>query len=235
MKTIGIIGGLGPEATIDYYKRIIESFNNINPIGSLKYPEIILYSVNMSELISHMQNKQYDLAIRYLSYCIQRLKDAGADFAVISANTPHQFFNELANKSCMPMISIVETTREKAEQMGLCKAGLIGTKYTMEASFYSDVFKNSKIDIVVPQTAEIDFIHNKLFTELEMGIFRDDTRQQLLDIISKMIERDKIDSVILGCTEFPIMFDKESYLGIPFLNTTQLHVEKIVATCIAED
>jgi aspartate racemase len=235
MQTIGIIGGLGPEATIEYYKRIIESFKNKNPSGSLNYPEILIYSINMGQLIGHMQKKEFDLAIRYLTYCIQKLKEAGADFAAMTANTPHQFFNEIHAKNCLPLISIVEATREKAEQMGIGRVGLIGTKFTMEATFYKDVFDKSKIEVFVPNAEEIEIINNKLFTELELGIFKDETREQLLDIISRLIDRHNINALILGCTEFPLLFDKESYLDIHFLNTLQIHVDKIVETCLAAD
>jgi len=232
MKTIGIIGGLGPEATTDYYKEIIKSFNEMNSNASLNYPEIIIYSVNMGKFIEHIQKAEYTMATEYISSCINRLANAGADFAAISANTPHMLFNEIQGKSNIPLISIVAATKNEAQKLQLKKAGLIGTKFTMNSSFFKDVFQPSGIDIIVPSNFDIETINEKLFTELELGIYKPETQTLLLEIVQQMINRDKIDSLILGCTEFPIMFTNNQYLVIPFLNTTRIHVAKIVDACI---
>ncbi|MGB8491697.1 MAG: amino acid racemase [Bacteroidales bacterium] len=232
MKTIGLIGGLGPEATKDYYSEIISRFRELNPGTEFFHPEMVIYSVNMKVFADNLWNGRYDEAADYLAACIEKIRKAGADFAAISANTPHYLFGEIQNKSSLPLISIVETARSEAEKQGLKKTGLIGTKFTMKASFYSDSFSRSGIKVVVPEESDIEIINKKLFEELEVGIFRDETRNQLLDIVGKMITHDGIDSLILGCTEFPILFKEESYLGIPFLNTTRIHVRRIVDTCL---
>ena len=232
MKTIGLIGGLGPEATKDYYSEIIRRFRELNPGAELFHPEIVIYSVNMKIFADSLWKGRYHEAADYLAGCIEKLKKAGAGFAAISANTPHYLFGEIQSKSSLPLISIVETARSEAEKQGLKKTGLIGTKFTMHASFYSDSFAGSGIKVVVPEEPDIEVINKKLFDELEVGIFRDETRDRLLEIVRKMIAHDGIDSVILGCTEFPILFKEESYLGIPFLNTTRIHVKKIVNTCL---
>jgi aspartate racemase len=141
-------------------------------------------------------------------------------------------FNEIQSKSPLPLISIVEAARNEAETLKVKKAGLIGTKFTMEASFYQDVFSKSGIQIVVPSPENIKIINEKLFSEIELGIFKDETRELMLGIIKNMIHSSNIDSLILGCTEFPIMFTEPKYFGIPFLNTTSIHVGEIVKKCI---
>ena len=229
MKKIGIIGGLGPEATVDYYQKIINAFKNES--GDLNYPEIIFYSVNMSEFIGLMRAKKYELATMYLLDRIESLKRAGADFAVLSANTPHQLFDQLREKSTIPLISIVEATCNEAKTRGLKRAGLFGTEFTMEASFFPDVFKNQGIDVIMPDNHDKEIINYKLFSEIELGIFKDETREILIGIIEKMVREQHIDSLILGCTEFPLILDKETYAGIPVLNTTKIHVESIVKYC----
>ncbi len=229
MKRIGIIGGLGPEATVDYYKEIINSFKSNS--SDLNYPEIIVYSVNMSEFIGLMREKKYESATTYLLGKIENLKRAGADFAVLSANTPHQMFDELREKSTIPLISIVEATCLEAKKRGLKRSGLFGTGFTMEASFYPDVFNKHGIEVVMPEKEDRELINYKLFTEIELGIFKDDTREMLIGIIEKMVREQRIDSLILGCTEFPLILDHESYAGIPALNTTKIHVESIVNYC----
>ncbi len=232
MKTIGIIGGLGPEATTDYYKEIIKCFNEMSSNAGLNYPEIIIYSVNMGKFIGLIQKAEYIMATEYISNCINKLANAGADFVAISANTPHMLFDEIQNRSKIPLISIVEATSNEAKRLQLKKAGLIGTKFTMNATFFKDVFQSSGIEIIVPPVNDIEIINEKLFTELELGIYKAETQTLLLEIVLQMINRNKIDSLILGCTEFPIMFTNSQYLGIPFLNTTRIHVARIVDACI---
>ncbi len=229
MKKIGIIGGLGPEATVDYYKEIINSFKTEN--SDLNYPEIIVYSVNMSEFIGLMRLKKYELATVYLSERIESLKNAGAEFAALSANTPHQLFDQLRAKSSIPLISIVEATCEEAKKRGAKRVGLFGTEFTMNASFFPDVFKKEGIEVIMPDAEDKELINYKLFSEIELGIFKDDTRELLIGIIDKMVREQHIDSLILGCTEFPLILDQETYAGIPMLNTTKIHVESIVNYC----
>jgi aspartate racemase len=229
MKRIGIIGGLGPEATVDYYKEIINAFKNGN--GDLDYPEIIIYSVNMAHFIGLMREKKYDQATAYISEKIEGLKQAGADFAALSANTPHQLFDELKERSGIPLISIVEATCNEAKSKGLKRAGLFGTEFTMNASFFPDVFKKKGIEVIMPGEEDKELINYKLFSEIELGIFKDETREMLIGIIEKMVREQHIDSLILGCTEFPLILTAETYAGIPILNTTKIHVESIAKYC----
>jgi aspartate racemase len=233
MKTIGILGGLGPEATIDYYKEMIKLVNSRRAVGRLTYPEIIIYSVNMGRFIGYLDVKDYAAAVSYISGCISRLEYAGADFAAISANTPHMFFKEIQQRVHIPLISIVETCCERAKQMELKRCGLFGTRYTMNADFYAEIFEPEGIQVIVPEMKDIDRINELLFTELELGIFKDNTRNELVDMVQKMKDKHQIDALILGCTEFPIMFSEDQYLEIPFLNTTRIHVEEIIRYSIS--
>lgn len=230
MKKIGLIGGLGPEATVDYYKEIVKSFSAENE--DLNYPEIIVYSVNMSEFIGLMKQKEYVKATAYLLDKIKALKSAGADFAAITANTPHLLFDEIEKKSPLPLISIVEATSREALKRNLKRTGLFGTEFTMNAQFYPDVFKKNGIEVVMPNQREKEIINQKLFSEIELGIFKDDTRNLLIDIIKKMVDEQQIDSIILGCTEFPLILKETNYCGIPVLNTTKIHVNEIVEKCL---
>lgn len=230
MKTIGIIGGLGPEATVDYYNLLIDSFKDDS--GSLNYPEIIIYSVNMSEFLGLMREKKYDSAARKVADKAEALKRAGADFAAITANTPHMLFDQITGLSPLPLISIVEATCEECMKMGVKRAGLMGTGFTMNATFYQDVFKKHGLEVLVPEASDRELINHKLFTEIELGIFRDETRQILAGIIEKMVSEQKIDSIILGCTELPLILKEPSYSGIPALNTTKIHVDAIVKYCV---
>ncbi|MDD2851138.1 MAG: amino acid racemase [Desulfuromonadaceae bacterium] len=227
MKLIGIIGGLGPESTVDYYKSIIDSFRTE---GSLAAPEMVIYSVDMEEVLALVSRQEWNSLIYLLVAKIKALHRAGADFAVISANTPHIVFDEVQAKSPVPLLSIVTATLDKTMELGLKNVGLLGTKFTMQSNFFSPHFSARGVSVVVPSAADQDYIHDKLMTEIERGIITGETRKGLLAVIERMISVEKIDGVILGCTELPLILDTGDF-GIPFLNTTAIHVESIVNYC----
>lgn len=230
MKKIGIIGGLGPESTVDYYKELINVFKSKGT--DLNYPEIIIYSVNMSELMVLMKKQDYSGVASWLLDKVDALNRAGAEFAAMSANTPHIAFDEVQKKAKLPLISIVEATCAEFIKRGLKRPGLFGTGFTMNATFYNEVFKRHSIDVIMPDVADKELINQKLFSEIELGIFKDETRQLLISIIKKMVANHGIDSLILGCTEFPLILTEPEYAGIPMLNTTKIHVDAIAAYCL---
>lgn len=229
MKRIRIVGGLGPESTIDYYKGIIDKFRQSE--SEPEYPEILLYSLNMYRFLGLVESRQWDKILELLLSSVNALYQAGAEFAAIASNTPHVMFDAVRSKSPIQMISIVEATGDRAASMGLKRIGLIGTKFTMQSDFYQRAFSPKGLTIIVPKSEEQQEIHHKLMDEIELGIIKDTTRQQLLDIVDRMVRDDEIDSLILGCTELPLILDKAEY-GIPFLNTTSIHVDSIVQYCL---
>jgi aspartate racemase len=224
MKVLGMIGGLGPESTVDYYKRIIEACRTE---GSLAAPEMVIYSVSLEEVLGLVGRQEWSSLIYLLTAKIKALKGAGAEFAVITANTPHIVFDEVQARSPLPLLSIVSATLARTRELGLKKVGLLGTKFTMQHNFFAPQFAAAGIAVVVPTEADQDYIHDRLVQEIELGIFTDETRSGLEAIIDRMIASDAIDGVILGCTELPLILTEES--RIPFLNTTAIHVEKIVS------
>ncbi len=226
MKKIGLIGGMGPESTLDYYREIINAFKNEQ--GIMNYPEIIIYSINLSVFLDLMKIKAYDEIVSLLLSKLEALKNAGADFAAITANTPHLFFDELQEKSPLPLVSIVEATSEYASRQGLKKPGLFGTGFTMASTFYQDIFRKNGMEVLIPDEDDRIVINQKLFSEIELGIFKDETRTLLVRHIGKMVQNKGIDSLILGCTEFPLILTEPAYMGIPMLNTTRIHVDAIV-------
>lgn len=229
MRKIGIIGGLGPEATVDYYKRITSFFHHYNQ--SFSMPEIIIYSIDMAAFFQLVEEQRWEHLAAMLTSKLTSLKDAGADFAVISSNTPHIVFDRVLSQSPLPLISIVEVTLETAKRMGAKKIGLLGTKFTMQTNFFGERFSRDGITVVVPNAQEQQFIHDKLLKEIELGIIKDETRSALLNIIERMKERDNIEGAILGCTELPLIL-ADNDASIPLLNTSAIHVEAICRYCI---
>lgn len=228
MKTIGIVGGMGPESTVDYYRGIIDAFKKEN--SGFSYPEIIMYSVNLSELLMMMEHKEWTRLTEWLLKKIEALRRAGAAFAAIGANTPHIVFDDVDAQSSLPVISIIEETCRAVDNRGLKKPLLLGTKFTMESDFFQKPFQDRGISIIIPDYEDREYVHLKLMSEIELGIIQDSTRNGLLAIIKKMIDNADVDSVILGCTELPLILTQDEF-GIPFLNTTAIHIESIINYC----
>jgi len=227
MKTLGIIGGLGPESTIDYYQRIIARYRERTGDGS--YPEFIINSVNLKKGLDFMAVNDLARMADYLLDAIARLARAGADFGLISANTPHIVFDDVAPKSPIPLISIVEATCAAAKARKLKRLALFGTRYTMQATFYPKVFSREGIDLLVPEQNDQDYIHDKYMNELVPGKFLPETRASLLAIVDRMKAKSDIGGVILAGTELPLILRESEHNGIPFLDTTKIHVEAAVA------
>jgi aspartate racemase len=224
MKTLGMIGGLGPESTVDYYKTIIALYRERKPDGS--YPEFIINSVNLKVGLDFMAVNNLDGVTDYLVAEIEKLARAGADFAIIAANTPHIVFADVQSGSPIPLISIVEATSAVAKARKMKRLGLLGTRYTMQAEFYPKVFLREGMEVVVPELKDQDYIHDKYFKELVIGKFLPETRAGLLAIIDRM--KNRVDGVILAGTEIPLILREPVHNGIPFLDTTKIHAAAAV-------
>ena len=229
MKRIGMIGGFGPESTLDYYRLLIETYHQKS--GDESNPEIILYSMDIHTLLNMTDRKQWDELVQWLVSGLEVLHKAGADFGFFSANTPHIVFDRVEKLSPIPLISIVEETCKHIRNLSLKKVGLLGTRSTMKNDFYPKACEKYNISVCIPNTQEQEYIHNKLMTEIELGIFLDETRNGLLDIIKRMIDKDKTEAVILGCTELPLILTQDEF-EIPFLNTSKIHVDSIIKFCL---
>ena len=226
MKILGIIGGLGPESTVEYYQNIIALYRERQPDGS--YPQFIINSVDLKKGLDFMAEGNLTGMADYLLEEIGKLARAGANFGLISANTPHVVFDELAPKSPIPLISIVETTCAAAKARGLKKLALFGTRFTMQGTFYPKVFSHEGIELVMPDTNEQDYLHDKYLNELVPGKFLSETRAGLLAIVDRMKAKSKIDGVILAGTELPLILRESSHKGVPFLDTTKIHCQAAV-------
>jgi len=231
MRTVGILGGIGPESTVEYYRGIVAGYRQRRPDGS--YPSIFINSISVSKLLGWMDAGQLSEVVDYLLDELQKLARAGADFSIIAANTPHIVFEEVQRRSSVRLISIVEATCAEATKQGIRKAGLLGTRFTMQASFYPDVFRREGITVVVPDEAEQAYIHQKYVGELLENTFLPETRERLLEIIRRMKDQEQIQAVILGGTELPLLLRDDTACGIPQLDTTQIHVQAVVTELLA--
>jgi aspartate racemase len=231
MKTLGIIGGLGPESTIDYYGKIIALYRERTGDGS--YPQFIVNSINMKKGLDFMEANNLAGMANYLLEELGKLARAGATFGVISANTPHIVFDEVASKSPISLISIVEATCTAAKARKLKRLALFGTRYTMQATFYPKVFSREGIELLVPDLGDQTYIHDKYLNELVSGKFLPETRAGLLAVVDRMKAKHDIEGVILAGTELPLILREREHNGIPFLDTTEIHCEAAVTEMLS--
>jgi aspartate racemase len=231
MKIIGMIGGIGPESTIDYYRRLLEGAQKRNPGGPA--PSIIINSIDLQKGLDLLGANQLSELTEYIVPEVMRLHRAGAEFGFLAANSPHIVFDDTARRSPIPLVSIVEATCVSAKARGFKKLGLFGTRFTMHGRFYPEVFTREGLELAVPTPDEQDYIHDKYINELIPGKFLPETREGLLAIAMRMKKRDGIQALVLGGTELPLILTDSTLLGIPFLDTTQIHVNAILERAMA--
>ena len=224
MTTVGLVGGLGPESTIDYYRRILDAWTREEPSTA---PSIIIDSLDVQRALRLVASDRAAL-IEYLMASLRRLTAAGVDFIAMTANTPHIVFDELAVRASVPLVSIVEVCAEEAERRALHRVALLGTRFTMEAPFYPAVFARRGIDVVIPGDADRAWVHDRYIGELLKGEFRDETRRELTSLVARLRAERRIDGVVLGGTELPLLLGSAIIAEIPALDTTALHVAAIV-------
>jgi aspartate racemase len=222
--TVGLVGGLGPESTIDYYRRILADWQRHDPSTA---PSIVIDSLDVSRALRLVEHDRAAL-VEYLLDSLRRLAGAGATFAAMTANTPHIVFDELAARSPLPLLSIVEVCAAEARRRGFRTVALLGTRFTMEAPFYPEVFSRVGIAVVTPDETERRSVHARYVDELLKGDFRDDTRRELTTLIGRLRDEKGVDAVILGGTELPLLLPGTVVAGLPALDTTALHVAAIV-------
>jgi aspartate racemase len=225
MKTLGLIGGTGPESTIEYYRLLVAKYREQADGHS---PPLIITSIDLKQMIEWMTAGHLASVADGLAFEFERLHKAGADVGALTANTAHIVFDELQQRSPIPLISMVEATCEEVKARGLKTVGLFGTRFTMQAPFYPEVFSRAGLKLVVPAEDEQDYIHGIYLGELLKDIFLPETRMRLLEIATEMKRRDNIEGVILGGTELPLLLRDEEHDGMPLLDTTRIHVDKLV-------
>jgi aspartate racemase len=225
MKTIGLIGGMSWESSVEYYKLINEKVNEL--LGGFHSCKCIMYSVDFAEIekLQH-QNKWEELDF-IMADSAKKLEDSGADIIILCTNTMHLCSKAITDNISIPFLHIAEATGEEIVNRNVKKAGLLGTKFTMEKDLYKKIL-NEKfgIEIIIPDDEERNTVHRIIYEELVHGQIKDESRKLYKKIIGNL-EKNGAEGVILGCTEIPLLIS-DSDLHIPVFNTTKLHAEKAV-------
>ncbi len=229
-KTIGMIGGIAPASTVDYYQRIISRFQERT--GQREYPSIIINSINMTHMLNLITNNHLDELTDYLSEEIFVLEKAGAKVIFLASNTPHIVFEPLVQRVKTKMVSIVDSTILYAQAKGHRRLGLFGTISTMEGDFFQEGFEAAGMEIITPMPDERKYIHKVYMEELARGRYLPETKNRLLSIANRMYAEAQIDSLILGGTELPMILRSSDFEDIGMLNTTKIHVERILDAAI---
>lgn len=226
-----MIGGLGPESTIDYYRSILARFRARKPDAG--FPHVIINSLDVDKGIGMLEAGRLDDLADYLAGAVEMLARAGAHFGFIAANTPHLVFDEVQRRSAIPLLSIVRATSAHAQALGLKKVSLFGTGFTMRASFYPEEFERAGITMIRPKDSEQELIHEKYIHELLKNRFLPETRAEIMQIAQRMRAEDGVEALVLAGTELPLLLRGSANADIKFLDTTMIHVEAIVQELLA--
>ncbi|AEW01672.1 aspartate racemase [Niastella koreensis] len=225
MKTLGLIGGTGWVSTVDYYKLINELVNE--KLGGVHAAKLILYSLNFGEIKSLLDINDWDSISRiYIDIAI-KLKQAGADCIILAANTPHLIADKIKQAVQLPFIHIAEATAKAIKETGIKKVALLGTRFTMENSFYTDALAAKGISTLVPNEAERNYIHNSILNEMVKDVFTEASKATHIEIINRLIS-EGAEGVVYACTEIPILL-KNTSIAVTTFDTTLIHAKAAVA------
>ena len=217
-KTIGLLGGISPESTVEYYSRLLKKYYALKK--DYHYPRIIIHSLNFQRFTDFENDGDRAGYIKEIMSGLESLEAAGAEFILMAANSPHAVYFDLARRTTRPIISIVTETIRYARRHHLRRLLLLGIKYTMQADFYQTACGEAGIEILTPSEAEQDRINQIIFDELVIGLFKPQSKRALLDLIGRY----PVEGVILGCTELPLLI-QQTDLTIPVIDTLEVHVE----------
>ncbi|MBV7271436.1 aspartate/glutamate racemase family protein [Clostridium sp. PL3] len=225
MKKIGLIGGMSWESSLEYY-RIINETAKLK-LGGLHSAECIMYSVDFEEIEALQHQNKWKELTKIMVNTAESLKKAGADFIVICTNTMHKMASDIENEVGIKVLHIAEVTGEKIIKKEMKKVGLLGTKFTMEGDFYKKVLKDKfNIDVVIPDEADRDIVHQVIYEELCKGIINEASREKYKRIIEQLASKGA-EGIVLGCTEIPLLIKQED-VNIPIFDTTTIHAVSAV-------
>ena len=225
MKKIGLVGGTGPESTLMYYKelntRIDEATNGKH------MPDIAIESVDFRRAWDYVTKKQYDLLADYLAEKINCLKSGGAEVISLTAATMHIVYDELIKKTDTALISIPQAVSKEAATRGYKKVGLLGTIFTMEQDYMKKDFSKADIEVCIPDKEDRELIAQRIFEELEIGIVKESTLKEFQEIIRMMQDKYRIEAVVLGCTELPLILN-DSNCPVACLDSVEIHIKELI-------
>ena len=225
-RIVGIVGGTGPESTIDYYRTLIRRWRRARPDGS--YPRVIISSVEAGRVFRWLGETNMAAVGRELGSALRELAAAGCGRALIASNACHLAFDQIDPPPSVPVVHIVDATRDASLAAGHHRLGLLATTFVASSDLYSGRFAAAGLEVITPAAGEQTRVHDIYVNELVAGVIRDESRAALTKQIALMRERDSIDGVILGGTELALILTEPEYEAVPVLNTVEIHVAAAV-------
>lgn len=229
MKTIGLIGGMSWESTLEYYKILNETVKV--KLGGLHSAKCLLYSVDFAKIEELQHENRWEELTNIMIDVAKGLKDGGAEFIVICTNTMHKMADDIEQEVGIKVLHIAEATGKKVVEQGMKKVGLLGTKFTMESEFYKKVLKEKfSIDVVIPDEEERKIVHDIIYNELCRGVIKESSKEEYKRVINNLAKKGA-EGVILGCTEIPLLINQEQSC-IPVFDTTKIHAVSAVELAV---
>ncbi len=230
MKTIGLIGGMSWESSIEYYRIINQSVRE--KLGGVHSAKSVMVSVDFAEIERLQHQSKWEETGEILIESAKNLENAGAGFIVLCTNTMHKVAEEIQAHVQLPLLHIADATAERVIDSGIRKVALLGTRFTMEEDFYKGrLVKKYNLDVLIPDPEEREIIHNVIYNELVVGKNQPQSREQYLKIIMRMVG-EGAEGIILGCTEIGLLV-KQSDCPVPVFDTTRIHAEAAVAFALS--
>jgi aspartate racemase len=225
MKTIGLIGGMSWESSIEYYRIINETTKA--KLGGLHSAKSIMYSVDFAEIEILQHQGKWAEAAQILIDAAKKLESGGADIIVLCTNTMHKVADEIQAHTCIPFLHIADATAQKVKDSGIQKIGLLGTRFTMEEDFYKGrLIQKYGLEVIIPNSQEREIVHRVIYDELVVGKIRQESKQQYLSIVERLVQ-EGAEGVILGCTEIGLLIQNGD-CRVPLFDTTRIHAEAAV-------
>jgi aspartate racemase len=225
LDTIGILGGMSSQSTIEYYRLLDERIND--ELGGHNAGDLLIKSVNFAEIEQYIHHNEWDAAGDYLSNAVAELEAGGADVVIMATNTMHKVAPQIADAVSVPFLHIIDATADAILNAGIDTVGVLGTETVMTDSFYRDKFADHGIDVVVPNPAACDEVDRIIFEELTKGKIRPESRDTYLEVIDELVASGA-DGIVLGCTEIDLLIDQSDRPDVPLFDTTALHVERAI-------
>lgn len=220
MKTIGLIGGVSWESTLEYYRIINQEINK--RLGGYHSAKCLIYSVDFAEIEELQRLGKWEVIRDIITDAALNLKKGGADFVLICTNTLHKIADDIEKSAGIPLIHIVDAAGREIVKRDIRKVGLLGTRFTMEEGFYKDFLLDKfGIHVIIPGESDREIVHNIIFEELCFGVVKESSREHYVRIINQMADEGS-EGIILGCTEIPLLVNQAD-VRVPLFNTTELH------------
>lgn len=230
MKTIGMIGGMSWESSIEYYRIVNQTVRE--KLGGLHSAKSIMVSVEFAEIEALQHQDRWDELAAILIEAARSLEKGGADFVIICTNTMHKLYDILQNQIKIPMLNIADATAEKIKAQGIDKIALLGTRFTMEEDFYKGRLADKYgLDVIIPSSAQREIVHRVIYDELCAGIIKPDSKQKYAEIIQGLAA-EGVGGIILGCTEIGLLV-KQADSPVPLFDTTEIHARAAVYYALA--